>query len=119
MSMLRFAFALITHGVLFPGKPTWSADYLPDLSSKVVIVTGGNTGIGRETAKRLLMKNAKVYLAARSKEKAERAIEELHEETGKTALFLQLDLSDLNAVKKAAEEFKVCVCPDILPAHQD
>ncbi|KAI0355720.1 NAD-P-binding protein [Trametes cingulata] len=96
--MLRVAF--------FPGKPKWSPDHLPDLSTKVFLVTGGNTGIGKETVKRLLMKNAKVYLAARSKEKATRAIEELREETGKEALFLQLDLSDLNAVKKAAEEYK-------------
>lgn len=91
---------------IWPGKPTWSADHLPDLSSKVVLVTGGNTGIGREIVKRSLMKNAKVYLAARSQQKAERAIQELREETGKEALFLQLDLSDLNAVKKAVEEFQ-------------
>ncbi|KAI0369676.1 NAD-P-binding protein [Pilatotrama ljubarskyi] len=91
---------------LFPSKPKWNPDHLPDLSSKVFLVTGGNTGIGRETVKRLLMKNAKVYLAARSKDKATRTIEELREETGKEALFLQLDLGDLNAVKKAAEEYK-------------
>ncbi|KAI0334991.1 NAD-P-binding protein [Cubamyces sp. BRFM 1775] len=91
---------------IYPGKPSWSPDHLPDLSSKVILVTGGNTGIGREIVKRSLMKNAKVYLAARSQQKAERAIQELREETGKEALFLQLDLSDLNAVKKAAEEFK-------------
>ncbi|KAI0650306.1 NAD-P-binding protein [Trametes meyenii] len=91
---------------LFPGKATWTPDHLPDLSSKVMVVTGGNTGIGRETVKRLLIKNAKVYIATRSKQRAERAIEELREETGKEALFLQLDLGDLDAVKKAAEEFK-------------
>ncbi|KAI0821683.1 NAD-P-binding protein [Trametes gibbosa] len=101
-----FFFKLISHGVLFPAKPTWAADHLPDLSSKVFVVTGGNVGIGRETVKRLLLKNAKVYVASRSKEKSERAIEELREETGKTALFLQLDLSDLDSVRKATEEFK-------------
>ncbi|KAI0655898.1 NAD-P-binding protein [Cubamyces menziesii] len=91
---------------IWPGKPKWFADHLPDLSSKVILVTGGNTGIGREIIKRLLMKNAKVYMAARSQQKAERAIQELREETGKEALFLHLDLGDLNSVKKAAEEFK-------------
>ncbi|KAI0630117.1 NAD-P-binding protein [Trametes polyzona] len=91
---------------MFPGKPAWSASQLPDLSRKVMLVTGGNTGIGKETVKRLLMKNAKVYLATRSQDRAERAIEQLREETGKSALFLPLDLSDLTSVKKAAEEYK-------------
>lgn len=109
MNPLAFVYTLITHGVLTPGKPTWSADHLPDLSSKVIVVTGGNAGIGLETVKRLLLKNAKVYIATRSQEKSERAIEALRAETGKTAHFLKLDLSDLGSVKKAVEEFKQCV----------
>ncbi len=103
----QFSWTFISH--LFPGKPSWTADHLPDLSSKVFIVTGGNTGIGRGTVKGLLLKNAKVYIAARSKDRVERAITELREETGGEALFLQLDLGDLNSVKKAAVEFKQCV----------
>lgn len=91
---------------LFPGKPKWTADHLPDLSGKVFIVTGGNTGIGRGTVKGLLLKNAKVYIATRSKDRADRAIAELREETGNEALFLQLDLADLSSVRKAVEEFK-------------
>ncbi|KAI0686200.1 hypothetical protein C8Q76DRAFT_862721 [Earliella scabrosa] len=89
-----------------PPRPNWSPDDIPDLSGKVALVTGGNTGIGRETVKALLRKNAKVYLAARSPTKARKAIEELAAETGgKTAHFLQLDLSDLSAVRDAAHEF--------------
>ena len=54
----------------------------------------------------LLSKGAKVYIATRSKEKSETAIEELKKETGKDSIFyLQLDLSDLVSVKNAAEEF--------------
>ncbi|KAJ7679478.1 NAD-P-binding protein [Mycena polygramma] len=78
---------------------------IPDLSGKIIIVTGGNTGIGYETVKQLLLKNAKVYLAARSPEKAAAAIKRLEGETKKTATFLQLDLADLPSVRKAAETF--------------
>ena len=37
--------------LLFPPKPTWTAADVPDQTGKTVIVTGGNGGIGRETAK--------------------------------------------------------------------
>jgi NAD(P)-dependent dehydrogenase (short-subunit alcohol dehydrogenase family) len=54
----------------------------------------------------LLSKGAKVYIATRSKEKSEAAIEDLQRETGKESIFfLNLDLSDLVSVKTAAEEF--------------
>ena len=41
-----------------------------DLSSKVAIVTGGNTGIGYETAKALAVMGAHTIIACRSLEKA-------------------------------------------------
>ncbi|KAF7793902.1 hypothetical protein EIP86_005024 [Pleurotus ostreatoroseus] len=91
---------------MFPPKPKWTTEDIPDLTGKVCLVTGGNTGIGKETCKRLLMKNAIVYMAARSQHKAEEAIKGLKEETGKEARFLQLDLADLDSVKRSAEEFK-------------
>jgi short-subunit dehydrogenase len=43
---------------------------------------------------------------SRSKERAESAISRLKTETGKEAFFIQLDLSDLDSVRKAADEFK-------------
>lgn len=44
-------------------------------------------------------------MASRSAEKAQAAIEDLKKDTGKEAHFLQLDLSSLKGVRKAAEEF--------------
>jgi NAD(P)-dependent dehydrogenase (short-subunit alcohol dehydrogenase family) len=77
-----------------------------DLSNKVILVTGGNTGIGKETILQLAKHNpAKVYLAARTESKARGAIESI-----KTALskpvdieYLPLDLSSLKSVRQAAE----------------
>ncbi|KAG8679030.1 hypothetical protein FRC09_019316, partial [Ceratobasidium sp. 395] len=97
---------LISKLGFFPSNPVFTVDQIPDLSGQVVIVTGGNTGIGKATCKALLEKNAKVYLAARSKTKADEAIEWLKTETGKMAVFLQLDLASLVSVRKAVEEFK-------------
>ena len=44
-------------------------------------------------------------MAARSKSKAEQAIKDLKDATGKEAVFLELDLSDLASVRRAAAEF--------------
>jgi len=91
---------------LFPPKPTWTAADVPDQTGKTVIVTGGNGGIGKETARVLLSKGARVYIATRSEEKSQKAIEELKQETGKDSIFfLKLDLADLVSVKAAAEEY--------------
>ncbi|KZP29938.1 NAD(P)-binding protein [Athelia psychrophila] len=89
----------------FPPRPKWTAKDIPDLSGKVTIVTGANAGVGWETAKALLEHNAKVYVAARSPDKAHKAIEQLKSVTGKQAHFLKLDLADLKSVKAAAAEF--------------
>ncbi|KAH7338361.1 NAD-binding protein [Rhizoctonia solani] len=92
---------------IYPPKSLFTVDQIPDLTGQVIIVTGGNAGIGRETCKALLNKNAKVYLAARSKSKADEAIEWLRNETdGKVPIFLELDLADLGSIRKAVEVFK-------------
>ena len=53
----------------------------------------------------MLEHNAKVYIAVRNKKKADSAIAELKAATGKEAVFLELDLSSLASVRKAAQEF--------------
>ncbi|KAG8690272.1 hypothetical protein FRC09_012051 [Ceratobasidium sp. 395] len=90
----------------FPSEPRWGIDQIPDLAGQVMLVTGGNSGIGYETCKVLLAKNAKVYMAARCAKKANAAISRLKEETnGKAPIFLELDLADLQNVRDAAARF--------------
>ncbi|KAI0376624.1 putative short-chain dehydrogenase [Hypomontagnella monticulosa] len=93
---------------VFPPKPGFTEDKLPDLYGKVYIVTGSNTGVGKELARMLYSKNAKVYIAARSEDKANKAIEEISQAypSSKGGLvFLRLDLSDLTKIKASTDEF--------------
>ncbi|KAI0135788.1 short-chain dehydrogenase [Daldinia grandis] len=93
---------------VFPPKPVFTEKNISDLHGKVYIVTGSNTGVGKETARILYSKNAKVYIAARSQEKAEKAIDEISKAfpDSKGGLsFLKLDLSDLTTIKASVDEF--------------
>ncbi|KAH7878932.1 uncharacterized protein C8R40DRAFT_1158869 [Lentinula edodes] len=89
---------------------SFSISDIPDPHGKVVIVTGGNSGIGKETVTVLASKGARVYLAARTKEKYEQAMNEIYTSHPATVngeiLFLHLDLSTANGAKAAAEDFK-------------
>ncbi|KAH6989029.1 hypothetical protein BKA56DRAFT_727598 [Ilyonectria sp. MPI-CAGE-AT-0026] len=90
-----------------PGVRFRSED-IPDLTGQVIIVTGGNAGLGLETIRQLSQHNpARIYLAARSQEKAEAAIEQLKKANPNASpiSFLHLDLSSFASVRGAAENF--------------
>ncbi|KAG2736698.1 hypothetical protein G9P44_000788 [Scheffersomyces stipitis] len=97
----------------FPSNPSYTEEQYPKLDGKVVIVTGGNTGVGYQTAKSLAgSTNAKVYIFARSEEKALAAIRrmelEVAQEYNKSSInvhFIKLDLGDLTTIKASADEF--------------
>ena len=73
------------------------------LDGKTVIITGGNSGIGLETAVDLAKRNARVLLACRSVEKGEKAVVEVKKRSGNNnVVFIQLDLSSLDSVRKCA-----------------
>ncbi|KAF9234415.1 hypothetical protein BU15DRAFT_52625 [Melanogaster broomeanus] len=98
------AWSIITE-IMFPGDARYSVDDIPDMSGKVVLVTGGTAGIGKETARVLLTKNAKVWITARDRSKGEATLRELKSNTGKDAHLLLMDLANLKGIKAAAEEF--------------
>ena len=73
-------------------REVWTTDEMPDLSGKVIIVTGANSGIGLEAAKAFARKGAQTVLACRSMEKAAAALTELQVEVPEAkAETMQLD----------------------------
>ncbi|XP_034479705.1 retinol dehydrogenase 12-like isoform X3 [Drosophila innubila] len=78
-----------------------------DETGKVVIVTGSNTGIGKETVLELARRGATVYMACRDKKRAEEARLEIIKETkNQNIFFLELDLSSLESIRKFVAAFK-------------
>ena len=75
------------------------------LDGKTVIITGGNTGIGKETAIDLAKRNARVILACRSQEKGKKAEMDVRRESGSSNVhFHHLDLSSFASIKKFSKE---------------
>lgn len=112
-----------------PKSTSFDPSSLPDLTGFIVLITGGHSGLyassspisredyfsinkslksnsGLATTKVLASKKATVYIASRSIPKAESAIKELKQEipNAKVAV-IEIDLSDLESVKRGAEEF--------------
>ncbi|TDU87341.1 NADP-dependent 3-hydroxy acid dehydrogenase YdfG [Kribbella voronezhensis] len=83
---------------------SWSTADIPDLTGRRALVTGATSGLGYETALELLRHGAEVILAARNPEKSARAAASLKATTGHTPEVLELDLSDLTSVAKAAAQ---------------
>ncbi|CAE6410455.1 unnamed protein product [Rhizoctonia solani] len=80
----------------------------PNLSGRVLMVTGANRGIGFETAKQLYRLGGTVYLGARSEENARRAIERIRADVTRSdgqLKWLPLDLSTVGQARESAEAF--------------
>ncbi|XP_063059086.1 dehydrogenase/reductase SDR family member 13a.2 [Engraulis encrasicolus] len=76
------------------------------MSGKTVIITGGNTGIGKATATELARRGARVILACRNRQKADEAIEDIKRETGSCdVVYMQLDLASLQNIRNFAQTF--------------
>ncbi|XP_034255877.1 retinol dehydrogenase 11-like [Thrips palmi] len=74
------------------------------LDGKVVIVTGANTGIGKEAARDLAARGARVILACRDLQKADQARDDIVASTGnRNVLIRQLDLLSLASVRAFAK----------------
>jgi len=77
------------------------------MKDKVVIVTGSNSGIGRETALALAEMGATVVAVVRNRELGEQACEAIVTETGNELVDMMLcDLSSMSTIREFAREFK-------------
>lgn len=86
----------------------WTTADIPDLNGKVIIVTGGNSGLGYESVKAFAPHGATVILASRSLDKGEQARKEiLTKIPGGQIAVMPLDLSDLSSVRVFAADFKL------------
>ncbi len=79
---------------------------MPDMQGKTVVVTGGNSGIGFETAAALAAMGARVLVTARNADKGRAAVAELAQRLdGEGQLQLVVfDLADLSSVRRGAAE---------------
>jgi NAD(P)-dependent dehydrogenase (short-subunit alcohol dehydrogenase family) len=88
-------------------RDKWTTTNIPDLTSRVAIVTGANSGTGFETARAFAGKDAQTILACRNPEKGQAAVEQIrHEFPNAPVDLMQLDLASLASVHKFAETFK-------------
>ena len=84
-----------------------------DLSGKIAVVTGGNSGLGFETARVLAKRGAHVYVSARTQEKAEKACAQME---GKTTPIV-MELTDFdsivnctNTIKQSTDTIDMLIC---------
>ncbi|KAJ6173563.1 hypothetical protein N7485_006375 [Penicillium canescens] len=95
-------------------RSNFSADGIPDLEGQVAVVTGGQSGIGKEITAQLLLHGIKqVIIVARSEDKFNTAREDWSHRDGiicgeqdVQVQFVPCDLGDITDVRAAAEKIK-------------
>jgi NAD(P)-dependent dehydrogenase (short-subunit alcohol dehydrogenase family) len=81
---------------------------MPDQSGRVAVVTGANSGLGFEVARKLTQAGGHVVLACRDQTRGRHAMGRLREIVpGASVRLVRLDLADLSSVRECAEEIAV------------
>jgi NAD(P)-dependent dehydrogenase (short-subunit alcohol dehydrogenase family) len=77
------------------------------IEGKQVLITGGNSGIGKATAEELARRGARVMITARDGSKGRAAVDEIQAATGAGVAVGNLDLSRLDSVRAFAQDYLV------------
>ena len=78
----------------------WTAVDIPDQTGRRIVITGGNSGIGKWAATQLARAGAQVIIAVRDLTRGRQAASEI----GASAEVRELDLADLSSVRAFAEQ---------------
>lgn len=76
----------------------------PDLKDRSVLITGGGSGIGASLTEGFVAQGSKVAFIDIAKEPSTALVEKLEKKYGSRPLYLDADLRDLEALRKAAAE---------------
>ncbi|KAH7942732.1 hypothetical protein HPB52_000395 [Rhipicephalus sanguineus] len=98
--VLALAAAVKIYSVVTVGRCTSTRD----MSGKTVIITGGSRGIGKETARELCRRKARVILACRDVSSARATAEEIARDTGVRPLCMRLDLCSFASIRQFASQ---------------
>ncbi|MET8944103.1 oxidoreductase [Streptomyces sp. NPDC004542] len=86
--------------------PGWNTSDIPDLTGRLAVVTGANSGLGYVTARELARRGARVVSACRSEARGRAAVERIRAEVPGAFVELGLlDLGDLASVRAFADGF--------------
>lgn len=76
------------------------------LDGKTVLITGGNAGIGKETAVALALRGARVIIACRDEEKAKKAVWEIKARShNMNVLYMEVDLANMKSIRDFGKTF--------------
>ena len=86
----------------------WTTANIPDLKGRVIIVTGGNSGLGFESVKAFAENGAEVVMACRSLEKGLKAKSEIEQNIPSAKIIIKrLNLMDLSSVIEFAKDINL------------
>lgn len=75
------------------------------IDGKVVVITGGNGGIGRETSLDLAKRGGRIYIACRDLVKAEAVRQDIINQSDNSNVFIKkLDLSSFQSIREFVDE---------------